>query len=193
MLWDLEHMELPVYSADAHDGMINAVDGCGGILGGGAPELATAGRDGVVKIWDTRQRDVPVAQLNPAPGTARDCWAVAFGNSFGDDRVVAAGYDNGDVKLLDLRTGTLRWETNVKNGVCSLQFDRADIEMNKLVVTTLESRFYLFDMRTFHPEKAYASTMQKAHESTVWTVSHLPQNREVWMTSGGNGSLNLWK
>jgi hypothetical protein len=31
------------------------------------------------------------------------------------------------------------------------QFDRSDIELNKLVVTTLESRFRLYDMRTHHP------------------------------------------
>jgi hypothetical protein len=34
----------------------------------------------------------------------RDCWSVAFGNSFNDEeRCVLAGYDNGDVKLFDLR------------------------------------------------------------------------------------------
>ena len=32
---------------------------------------------------------------------ARDCWTVAFGNSFSaEERCVAAGYDNGDVKVL---------------------------------------------------------------------------------------------
>ena len=30
---------------------------------------------------------------------------------------MCAGYDNGDVKMFDLRTMGLRWETNVKNGV----------------------------------------------------------------------------
>lgn len=45
---------------------------------------------------------------------------------------MAAGYDNGDVKLFDLRTQTMRWETNVKNGVTGLEFDRNDIEMNKV-------------------------------------------------------------
>ena len=35
------------------------------------------------------------------------------------DRCVASGYDNGDIKLFDLRAMTLRWETNVKNGVSS--------------------------------------------------------------------------
>lgn len=63
----------------------------------------------------------------------RDCWSVAFGNSIDDDRAVVAGYDNGDVKLFDLRTNAMRWETNVNNGVTSVEFDRPDIEMNKSI------------------------------------------------------------
>lgn len=40
------------------------------------------------------------------------------GHAFNDqDRCVCAGYDNGDVKLFDLRNMSLRWETNIKNGV----------------------------------------------------------------------------
>lgn len=43
---------------------------------------------------------------------------VFAGNSFDDEeRCVVAGYDNGDIKLFDLRKMSLRWETNVKNGV----------------------------------------------------------------------------
>ena len=34
-----------------------------------------------------------------------------------DERSVVAGYDNGDIKMFDLRKMALRWETNVKNGV----------------------------------------------------------------------------
>jgi len=207
--WDLEHLELPLWTVAGHERIINCIDGCGGLVGGGAPEIATGSRDGAVKIWDTRQSDTPVAQLVSSDGSGRDCWAVCFGNSIGgSDRVVAAGYDNGDIKLLDLRTGTLRWETNIKNGICSMQFDRPDIDMNKLVVTTLESKFLVYDMRTFHPrmylclyvllfslntEKGYASLTQSAHSSTCWIARHLPQNRDVWMTTGGNGSLCLWK
>jgi hypothetical protein len=38
-----------------------------------------------------------------------DCWSVAFGNSFNDEeRCVLAGYDNGDVKLFDLRMNQVR-------------------------------------------------------------------------------------
>ena len=44
---DLEHIAAPVYSAKAHDVIVNAIDGCGGLgIGGGAPELVTGSRDG---------------------------------------------------------------------------------------------------------------------------------------------------
>lgn len=40
------------------------------------------------------------------------------GHAFNDqDRCVCAGYDNGDIKLFDLRNMSLRWEKNIKNGV----------------------------------------------------------------------------
>ncbi len=38
--------------------------------------------------------------------------------------MLAAGYDNGDVKMFDLRTMKVHWETELPSGVCSLQFDR---------------------------------------------------------------------
>lgn len=102
----------------AHASMINAIDGCGGLnVGGGAPELVTGGRDGAVRLWDPRLPTAVIA-LEPAEGqTSRECWSVAFGNAYSDDeRCIVAGYDNGDVKLFDLRTQTMRWETNVGNG-----------------------------------------------------------------------------
>lgn len=47
--------------------------------------------------------------------------------------MLAAGYDNGDIKLLDLRMNKIFWETNVANGITGVEFDRKDIKMNKLV------------------------------------------------------------
>lgn len=74
---------------------------------------------GTVKVWDPRQRGKPVANMQPMAGESkRDCWTVAFGNSFNDsERIIVAGYDNGDLKMFDLRTMSLRWECNLKNGV----------------------------------------------------------------------------
>jgi len=194
-VWDLEAGK-PVYEAKGHSEIINAIDGVGGLgVGEGAPEIVTGSRDGTVKIWDVRQKGKPVACMEPEEGTDhRDCWTVAFGDSCTtDSRAVCAGYDNGDIKMFDLQTMSLRWETNLKNGVCCLEFDRKDIHMNKLVASTLEGKFHVFDLRTQHPKSGFASITEKAHKSTVWLSKHLPQNRDVFMTTGGSGSLCLWK
>jgi WD40 repeat protein len=178
-----------------HDKIVNAIDGCGGLgIGNGAPELLTGSRDGTVRLWDVRQPD-PVLSLEPVDGeTPADCWTVALGNSFNDsERVLCAGYDNGDIKMFDLRTNTLRWDTNVRNGVCHLQFDRKDIKMNKLGVSTLESTMVVYDLRTYHPTEGFAGRKEKVTKSTLWGCHFLPQNREVFASCGGNGSVSLFK
>jgi WD40 repeat protein len=182
-----------IFSVQGHTGIINAIDGIGGITCG-APEIVTGGKDGCVKVWDPRV-DHAVVTLNPDENTnARDCWSVAFGNSYNnDERSVLAGFDNGDIKLFDLRTNTMKWEANCKNGVTSVSFDRPDIEMNKIVVTTLESKFRCYDMRTQHPTNGFASLSERAHRSTVWISKHLPQNRDLFATVGGNGGFNIYK
>ena len=68
--WDLERLNTPVYAAKAHDTIINCLDGCGGVKGAGAPEIATGSRDGRVHVWDVRQPDVPVASMEPEAGGA---------------------------------------------------------------------------------------------------------------------------
>lgn len=135
-----------------------------------------------------RRREIP----------SRDCWTVGFGGSFNnEERSVIAGYDNGDVKLFDLRMNKMSWETNLSNGVCFAEFDRKDIKPNKLVCTTLESRIVLFDLRveqnTEKPENRFACLTKKAHKSTIWGCRHLPQNRDIFVSHGGNGGLNLYK
>ncbi len=106
---------------------------------------------------------------------------------------MAAGYDNGDVKLFDLKNQMFIWDTNLKNGVCGIEFDRKDIIMNKLGAATLEGKFTLFDLRTFNPTSGYATLTESAQKATLWGIKHLPQNRDVFVTLGGNGALNLYK
>lgn len=193
---DLQSPSVPIYSVKAHSQIVNTIAGVGGLnIGKGAPEIATGSRDGLVKVWDPRQKERPVITIEPQEGEqGRDCWSVAFGDAHSaEERTLCAGFDNGDIKMFDLRTMAIRWETNLQNGVCSIEFDRKDVEMNKLLATTLESKFHIFDLRTFHPEKGFARLTDRGHKSTVWCGRHLPQNREIFATTGGNGSVMLWK
>lgn len=174
---DLENPTKPIYSVQAHSSIINACAGIGGQqVGFGAPEICTGGRDGCVRVWDPRVKE-PVLSLEPEEGqTARDCWTVSFGNSYSDtERCVCAGYDNGDVKLFDLRTNSLRFEANVGNGVTCVEFDRPDIEMNKMAVTTLESKFRVYDLRTQHAESGFASLSEVRGRLSEVTMPHDPQ------------------
>ena len=85
-IYDLERPESAIFHQQAHTSIINAIDGCGGLgIGFGAPEIVTGGRDGCVRLWDPRVNE-PVLALEPSEGqTPRDCWTVAFGNSFSDE------------------------------------------------------------------------------------------------------------
>ena len=59
-------METPAFEANAHSSMIHCVDGIGGKSPKqtGAPEIATGGADGFVKLFDVRQKN-PVLEMGP--------------------------------------------------------------------------------------------------------------------------------
>lgn len=85
----------------------------------------TGGKDGAVRAWDPRDPSAPVAAYVPADGAAAsDCWAVALGNCYNQECCVLAGYQNGDIKMFDLKAASVRWEANVGEGVCGVQVRR---------------------------------------------------------------------
>lgn len=57
-----------------------------------------------------------------------------------------------------------------------MEFDRRDIPMNKLVVTGLESKFSVFDMRTQHPTKGFASLTESV---SSFCLKLLPQKPAI--------------
>ena len=94
--------------------------------------------------------------------------------------------------MYDLKTGTVRSEVNVSNGVCSVEFDRKDISMNKFVATCLESQFVIFDGRTYNASDGFASlTCYTKQKTTVWAIRHLPQDRDVMAILLGDGTVGL--
>jgi len=192
-IFDVEKSSPSWVVPKAHGGLVNAIDGCGGnSVGVGTRELVSGARDGNVAVWDSRTIQ-PVVTIEPKT-QGSDCWTVAFGNNFNaEERSVVAGYDNGDLRLIDLRTMSVRWETNVQNGVCHVSFDRKDIEMNKLSVSCLNSQLCVFDLRTFNENSGYASAKESVGKSTVWGCHYLPQDREVFATTSGNGDIQLFR
>lgn len=79
-----------------------------------------------MRVWDARAPTAPAAAFLPAAGSpARDAWCVALGDAHGPGGAcVLAGYDNGDLKMFELRSGggaAVRWEARLDKGVCGVQ------------------------------------------------------------------------
>jgi len=187
-VWNLDQPHHPSFSTKGHQTLVNAVDACGGTSrGGGAPELVSAGRDGLVRLWDIRQKE-PVATIG-SPENGRDCWAVAIGNTANtEDRLVCAGYDNGDVALVDLRSSSVMWQTNVGAGVCRVSFDTPDKAPSRVVATTVDGKAHVFSLT--NPSAPHSIPV---HDDTVWCVRHVPQDQSLFGTAAGDGSVSVWR
>lgn len=143
----------------------------------------------------------------------RDCWAVAFGNAYTtDERCVCAGFDNGDIRVFDLRTLQIRWESNVRNGVVGLETNNKYEPLNKLVATTTFGGLNMFDFSKGSSDQSTVSCISKIDADelpsiyrnhindsgyktitpTIWCVRHLPQNPGIFATCGGSGTLRIW-
>jgi WD40 repeat protein len=190
-VYDLLNPNKPVFSHKTHGEIVNAIDG------GGSPgpcEFVTGSRDGRVCVSDIRCQDSVVAALVPEKDR-RDCWAVSMGGTTGpQDRTVIAGFDNGDVKLWDLRTSNVSWETNLRNGIVTLQLSHRNDSLKRLVCGCLSGQIVSFDLSDRVADKGYQSHSQKVKDTaTVWVVQHCPQRRDVVATTGGSGEVVIWR
>lgn len=193
---NVDRLDAALYKEDrAHNGVINDVDAVGGD-GTGAVEVVSACSDGSVRVWDPRQTQFPVARFEPKTDDANSvlypCMAARFGNAFdGTERCVAAGYDNGDVKLFDLRSMKIRWQTHISSSVCSLEFDDKSSPLNRLTVGTSAGRVHAFNLAA---ESAGAQTdvpLSDRLAEPIWCVRHLPQSPTT-VAATGNGAVHLF-
>ena len=78
-LWDLDHLQSPVWSGK-HSQLVNSVH-CGDSKSSTRPEILSSCRDGTVNLWDTRVADRPVMLLRSSSRSS-DCWVAKFGTFF---------------------------------------------------------------------------------------------------------------
>ena len=186
IVFDLETQK-PIFSQKIHGDIINGIDGAGAP---GPAEFITGSRDGTVNVSDIRCESPVVASL--VPDNKRDCWAVATGGTTGpDNRSVVAGFDNGEVKLWDIRAGSVSWETNIRNGVVSLDLGERTKPLKHLLCGCLTGSLVTFDLSEKIEGKGYRSHQQKSGKdaSTVWVAKHLPQMPSIIATSGAGGEI----
>ena len=187
---DLEKGEFNYEIKKAHKGIIQSIDGLGIKNNQGPPEIVTGGKDGLVKLWDLRS-DKHCILLEPKDIKKNfpECWTVRFCDC-GFNKKVGIGYDNGDIKIYDLRMDKIFFGENLKKGVCNIEFDKKNIPINKMIVTTLDSKFYLYDFTNYfqNQKKLYDEV-----NTTIWGAKFLPQKRDMFVSLGGDGNLNLYK
>ncbi|KAF9109938.1 hypothetical protein BGX27_006974 [Mortierella sp. AM989] len=204
-LWDLSRTEVPLSTFKAHEDVVNCMDGAGSQTG--RPEFVTGSRDGTVKLWDLRKNNKaagetsPISNMSRMKGQARnDVWCVALGGSGPDtdDLMVVAGYDNGDVRVMDVRMGKAVFEANVENGVCAVEFDKRQGKAGSLVATTLEGVLHSFDFISGQStiggkvmEDVVA--VQSGDESTLWQVRHIPQKPDILAVTDGGGNIHMYQ
>ena len=196
-IFDLEKGVSNYEIKKAHKSIIYDIDAVGCNISYGTEEVVTGGKDGCAKIWDLRS-DKPAILLEPKgiENNSPECWSVAFGGCFNrDERNLGIGYDNGDIKIYDLRMDKLLYGQNFKYGICSIEFDKKNIPINKMVATTLDSKIYLFDLKNLENNNSLRcdKLMDEINNTTIWGTKFLPQKRDIFITMGGNGSLNIYK
>lgn len=195
---DLERGQTNFEIKKAHKDIIQSIDGLGIKNHLGTSEVVTGGKDGFVKLWDLRS-DKPCLILEPdIKKNYPECWTVACADC-NQDKKIGIGYDNGDIKIFDLRMDKLLFGENLKFGICSIEFDRKNIPLNKMAVSTLGSKIYLYDLNNLeqndnneNKNMRYKKLYDEVN-TTIWGTKFLPQRRDVFVSLGGDGSLNLYK
>lgn len=101
--------------------------------------------------------------------------ALGGARSLGE-RYLCAGFDTGDLKVVDLRMMRVCFERHFANGIVSAEFDRADAGLNKLLLGTLEGHVYALDVKNgfspvsggegaVPPENAQSRSAQNGNDS----------------------------
>ncbi|KAF9586434.1 hypothetical protein BGW38_005043 [Lunasporangiospora selenospora] len=207
-VWNLARTEIPLSTFRAHNDVVNCMDGAG--AASGRPEFITGCRDGTIRLWDMRQdhnraSSIPDIAIRSMSGSSKslscDVWSVAVaGQSESvEDMMIVAGYDNGDVRVIDLRMCAVLFETNVGHGVCSVEFYYGGNSPKNLIASTLHGALHSFDVMTGKSSSQWQADnlaeeiiqLQSGDDSTLWQARHVPQQSSLVAVTDGGGNVFL--
>ena len=126
--------------------------------------------------------------------TRKQFWSVCqtHQNSTNQANYVAAGFDNGDIKVFDVRNSKIAWETSLSRGVSKLcviprNCDKDDKSENILMAGTVQGKMYTWNML----KPADTPLQQQLDKGTVWEATSLSQNKNLVVTVLGTGAMVL--
>lgn len=189
-LWDLETMK-QVKAVKAHSDVLTCISGAKSFT-----NILTGGRDGEVKLWDQRNLDAPTIRMVPESGqTRKQCWSVCqtHTDEEGDTNqsyYVAAGFDNGDIKVFDVRNSKIAWETSLSRGVSKLSIlSRNGDSKNETVLLagTVQGKLYSWCINK--PEQT--PLQHQLDKAAVWEAQSLSDNKNLVLTVLGSGAMVL--
>lgn len=192
-IFDIENSDFPIYDVKAHKGIVNCLDGIG--YGEGA-EIVTGGQDGCIRVWDPRQSEpvcgISAIKKEDGGSGSRDCWTVTFADgAVEDDRVICAGFDNGDIKLIDLRVLKERWSHNIGSGICKLNCEKIYARTVRLVAGTVDGNVHILNLNINQLEKNVPDKIVVDPMSSIWSINYLPQGENIFASIGN--SIKVWK
>eukprot|EP00457_Paulinella_chromatophora_P010540 gb/GEZN01010646.1/.p1 GENE.gb/GEZN01010646.1/~~gb/GEZN01010646.1/.p1 ORF type:complete len:345 (-),score=11.68 gb/GEZN01010646.1/:68-1102(-) len=203
-VWDVERLQQsysvkatapcePVRKiADAHSSIINAVDGGWQAIDAGVGRgLASASRDGQVKLWDFRKPQALVTRIvgsviSPDPV---DMWAVSLGRAAtSTPYMLACGDENGLLRIFDVRVLKQTVATHCLDaGITSLSLGGVStLGLPVLCVTTTSGTTGLLDLKA-GSSIVWVHPADPGHTSWVAICS-----RNLLATSNSKGTVRTY-
>jgi WD40 repeat protein len=121
------------------------------------------------------------------PEHSRDCWALA---AYDEGNVLAGGYENGDVKIFDLRQRRVFWESNLSCGVQDVQFGGSKLTMFVGLTDGSLQAFGCFN-DSMNPMKI-SGQQSSSRGKCVWGMDTHRQ-QDMIVVYNGDGELQLWE
>ena len=149
-------------------------------------------------VYDSRQDGKPVAEINPPAGKKRDCWAVKFAHDIGGERSVCAGFDSGELLMVDLRTMRVHWSDKLASGICSLSVSDRSSDSPLLAVSGLDGLAQVYDIVNKQPTARAAIAAAPLPAGTAarkpitrWRTQFAPKDPDTLLFFNSDGAADI--